>query len=259
MGQFLSVAIESKVATVTINHPPVNALSQEVLKELEAMFDELETTKDVKVIVLTGVGPVFIAGADIKEFSQIQSGEDGKKAAGFGQRIFTKIERLKKPVIAAINGVCLGGGMELAMACHIRIASDHAKLGQPEINLGIIPGFGGTQRLSRLVGTGKALEWILTGDSIPPLDAKALGLVNHVVPEAEVLRLAQGMAKKIAMKPAVGIAQTLKAVYQGLDQLTLEEGLKVELEGFGACCQSPDMKEGVKAFVEKRQPQFTDL
>jgi enoyl-CoA hydratase/carnithine racemase len=258
MGQFLNVAVDSKVATVTINNPPVNALSQDVLKELETTIDELKANKDVKVIIFTGVGPVFIAGADIKQFSQIQSEEDGKKAAGFGQRIFSKIERLEKPVIAAINGVCLGGGMELALACHIRIASDRARLGQPEINLGIIPGFGGTQRLSRLVGTGKALEWILTGDNIPPQDAKALGLVNHVVPEAEVLRQAQGLAKKIAMKPAVGIAQILKTVYQGLDQTTLEEGLKIELEGFGACCKSPDMKEGVKAFVEKRQPQFTD-
>ncbi len=258
MGQFLNVAVESKVATVTFNNPPVNALSQDVLKELETTIDELQGNKDVKVIVLTGTGPVFIAGADIKQFSQIQSEEDGKKAAGFGQRIFTKIEKLNKPVIAAINGVCLGGGMELALACHIRIASDHARLGQPEINLGIIPGFGGTQRLARLVGTGKAIEWILTGDNIPPADAKALGLVNHVVPEAEVLRQAQGLAKKIAMKPAVGIAQSLKAVYQGIDQ-PIEKGLEIELDGFGACCKSPDMKEGVKAFVEKRQPQFTDL
>ena len=258
MGQFLKVEIESKVATVTINNPPVNALSQDVLKELETTMDELQGNKDVKVIILTGVGPVFIAGADIKQFSQIQGEEDGKKAAGFGQRIFTKIEHMTKPVIAAINGVCLGGGMELAMACHIRMCSDRARLGQPEINLGIIPGFGGTQRLTRLVGTGKAIEWILTGDNIPPADAKALGLVNHVVPEAEVLRQAQGLAKKIAMKPAVGIAQSLKAVYVGIDQ-SIEEGLKTELEGFGACCKSPDMKEGVKAFVEKRQPQFTDF
>jgi enoyl-CoA hydratase/carnithine racemase len=258
MGQFLKVEIESKVATVTINNPPVNALSQDVLKELEATVDELQGNKDVKVIIFTGVGPVFIAGADIKQFSQIQGEEDGKKAAGFGQRIFSKIEALNKPVIAAINGVCLGGGMELALACHIRIASDRARLGQPEINLGIIPGFGGTQRLARLVGTGKAVEWILTGDNIPPVDAKALGLVNHVVPEAEVLRQAQGLAKKIAMKPAVGIAQSLKAIYQGIDK-PIEEGLKLELDGFGACCKSPDMKEGVKAFVEKRQPQFTDL
>jgi len=258
MGQFLNVVVDGKVVTVTINHPPVNVLSPEVLKELEMVMDELKVNKEVKAIVLTGVGQVFIAGADIKQMAQIQSVEDGKKAAAEGQRVFLKIEHMEKPVIAAINGVCLGGGMELVMACHIRIASDKAKLGQPEINLGIIPGFGGTQRMSRLIGTGKALEWILTGDNIPPLDAKALGLINHVVPEAVVLRQAQGMAKKIAMKPAVAIAQTLKAVYQGLEQTTLEEALKIELEGFGACCQSTDMREGVKAFIEKRQPRFTD-
>jgi len=257
MGQFLTFTVDSKVATVVINNAPVNALSEAVLKELEATFDELKVNKDVKVIVLTGTGPVFVAGADLKMVAQIQSEEDGKKAAGLGQRIFSKIENLEKLVIAAINGVCLGGGMELAMACHIRMASDRARLGQPEIGLGIIPGFGGTQRLSRLVGTGKALEWILTGDNIPPQDAKALGLINHVVPEAEVLRQAQGLAKKIARMPAIGIAQSLKAVYQGIDK-SLEEGLKIELEGFGVCCKSADMKEGIKAFIEKRQPQFTD-
>ena len=140
MGQFLNVAVESKVATVTINNPPVNVLSPDVLKDLETTMDELAGRKDVKVIVLTGTGPVFIAGADIKQMAMIQSVADGKKAAGEGQRVFLKIERMSKPVIAAINGVCLGGGMELAMACHIRMCSDRAKLGQPEINLGIIPG-----------------------------------------------------------------------------------------------------------------------
>ncbi len=146
----------------------------------------------------------------------------------------------------------------MSMACHIRICSDHARLGQPEINLGIIPGFGGTQRMSRLVGRGKATEWILTGDNIPPQDAKALGLVNHVVPEAEVLRQAQGLAKKIAMKPAIGIAQILKVINNGLEQPSMDAAMAVELDGFGECCKSPDMKEGIKAFVEKRQPQFTD-
>jgi len=255
---FLSVAIDSKVATVTINHPPVNVLSGEVLAELEKTMDELKANKDVKVVVLTGTGPVFIAGADIKAMAQIKSASDGKKAAGEGQRIFLKIERMDKPVIAAINGVCLGGGMELAMACHIRMCSDRAKLAQPEINLGIIPGFGGTQRMSRYVGRGKATEWILTGDNIAPQDAKAAGLVNHVIPEAELLRQAQGLAKKIAMKPEVAIAQALKAINNGLEQPSMDAAMGVELEAFGRICESPDMQEGIKAFVEKRQPQFTD-
>lgn len=258
MGQYLNVAVDSKVATVTINNPPVNALGPDVLKDLEATMDELAGKKDVKVIILTGTGPVFIAGADIKAMAQIQSVADGKKAASEGQRIFLKIARMEKPVIAAINGVCLGGGMELAMACHIRMCSDRARLGQPEINLGIIPGFGGTQRMSRLVGRGKATELILTGDNIAPQDAKAVGLVNHVVPESEVLRQAQGMAKKIAMKPAVAIAQALKAINNGLEQPAMDAAMAAELEGFGKCCESPDMREGIKAFVEKRQPQFTD-
>lgn len=258
MGQFVNVSVDSKVATVTINNPPVNVLSPGVLKELESALEEVRGNKDAKVVVITGTGPVFIAGADIKQMAMIQSVADGKKAAGEGQRIFLKIERFEKPVIAAINGVCLGGGMELAMACHMRMCSDRARLGQPEINLGIIPGFGGTQRLSRLVGRGKALEWILTGDNIAPQDAKALGLVNHVIPESEVLRQAQGLAKKIAMKPAAAIAQALKAVRDGLDQPAMEAAMAVELESFGKCCESPDMKEGIKAFVEKRQPQFTD-
>ncbi len=258
MGQFINAVIEGKVATVTINNPPVNALGSDVLKELEATLDSLAGNSEAKVIVLTGTGPVFVAGADIKQIALIQNGEDARKAAGAGQRIFLKIERMTKPVIAAINGVCLGGGMELAMACHIRVCSDRARLGQPEIGLGFIPGFGGTQRLPRLVGAGKALEWILTADNIPPQDAKTLGLVNHVVPEAEVLRQAQGLAKKIAMKSAVAIAEALKAVTEGLQKSSMDEAMKLELEGFAKCCESSDMKEGVKAFVEKRQPQFTD-
>jgi enoyl-CoA hydratase/carnithine racemase len=258
MGQFVKVAVENKVATVVLDHPPVNVLSPEVLKELESAFDALEGNRDAKVVVLTGTGPVFVAGADIKQMALIQSAADGKKAAGEGQRIFLKIERFPKPVIAAINGVCLGGGMELAMACHIRMCSDRARLGQPEINLGIIPGFGGTQRMSRLVGRGKAAEWILTGDNIAPQDARDAGLVNHVLPEAELLRQTQGLARKIAMKPAVALSQALKAIGEGLEQPGMDGAMAAELEGFGRCCGSPDMKEGIQSFLEKRQPKFTD-
>ena len=258
MGQFIQFAVDSKVATLTIANPPVNALSNALLKELAATLDELKSNKDVKVVIITGAGPVFVAGADIKEFTQLTTPEQGKQATAFGQSVFMKIERLEKPVIAAINGVCLGGGMEMAMACHIRICSDRARLGQPEINLGIIPGYGGTQRMTRLAGRAKAAEWILTGDNIAPPDAKAAGLLNHVVPEAEVLRVAQGMAKKIAMKPAVALAQALKALTLGEEAESLDAGMKLESDMFAKCCESPDLKEGVMAFIEKRQPKFTD-
>jgi enoyl-CoA hydratase len=258
MGQFINTLLDGKVATVTINNPPVNALAAAVLKELESVLDELAENQAVKAVVLTGMGPVFVAGADIKQIAQIQNAADGKKAAGEGQRIFRKIERMEKPVIAAINGVCLGGGMELAMACHIRLCSDRARLGQPEISLGFIPGFGGTQRMPKLAGKGMAMEWILTGDMIAPPDAQAAGLVNHVIPESELLRQAQGLAKKIAMKPATAIAEAMRAVTAGLESPSTDAGMTLELDGFGRCCDSPDMKEGVKAFLEKRQPQFTD-
>jgi enoyl-CoA hydratase/carnithine racemase len=258
MGQSINVTMDGKVATVVINNPPVNVLTTEVMRELEAVFDDLNGQKDVKCIVLTGTGPVFIAGADIKRMAQIKSVEDGKTAAGEGQKFFRKIELMKKPVLAAINGACMGGGMELAMACHLRLCSDRAKLAQPEINLGIIPGFGGTQRLSRLVGKAKAMEWILTGDNISPQDALEAGLVNHVAPEAELLRQAQGLAKKIAAKPAAAIAQAMSAMTAGLEKPTLEEGMAIELESFGKCCESPDMREGIMSFIEKRQPKFSD-
>ncbi len=258
MGQFVNTSIEAKVATVRINNPPVNVLTQAVMKELEGVFDELAGNKEVKCIVLTGTGQTFIAGADIKHMATIRTPEDGKKAAGEGQRLFMKIERMEKPVIAAINGVCLGGGTELALACHIRFCSDRARLGQPETKLGIIPGFGGTQRLTRLVGRAKALEWILTGDNIAPKDAEDAGLVNHVIPDAELLRQVQGFAKKVAMQPMSALKQVLIAVRDGLQEPNLDQAMKIELESFGKCCESPDMGEGIASFIEKRQPKFTD-
>ncbi|HLG21420.1 MAG TPA: enoyl-CoA hydratase-related protein, partial [Candidatus Manganitrophaceae bacterium] len=199
-NQFVNYTLDERVATVTISNPPANVLTTPLVSELEKVFDELSSADGVKAVVLTGSGTLFVAGADIKEIASISSSKQGEELAKRGQAVFDKIEQMKKPVIAAITGFCLGGGMELAMACHIRIAGDRARLGQPEINLGIIPGFGGTQRLPRLVGKAKAMELILTGDMINAQEAKALGLINKVVPEGEVLKQAQGLAKKIASK-----------------------------------------------------------
>jgi len=256
-NQFINYSVEDRVATVTISNPPANVLTTPLVKELDKVFDELSGNDDVKVIVLTGSGTLFVAGADIKEIGSIASPKQGEELALMGQAVFNKIEQMQKPVIAAITGFCLGGGMELAMACHMRIAGDRARMGQPEINLGIIPGFGGTQRLSRLVGKAKAMEIILTGDMINAQEAKALGLVNKVVPEGEVLKQAVGLAKKIASKGKKAIAAAMNAIQEGTIQ-PLSQGLSLEAKLFGQICETSDMKEGVSAFLEKRQPKFQD-
>jgi enoyl-CoA hydratase/carnithine racemase len=256
-NQFVNYTVEDRVATVTISNPPANVLTTPLVTELDKVIDELAGKDDVKAVIISGSGTLFIAGADIKEIASITSSKQGIELAVRGQAVFSKIEQMKKPVIAAITGFCLGGGMELAMACHIRIAGDRARLGQPEINLGIIPGFGGTQRLPRLVGKSKAIELILTGDMINAQEAKGLGLVNKVVPEGEVLKQAQGLAKKIASKGGKAIAASLTAIQEGASQ-PLPAGLKLEAELFGQICETSDMKEGLSAFVEKRQPKFQD-
>ncbi|HEY5599740.1 MAG TPA: enoyl-CoA hydratase [Candidatus Manganitrophaceae bacterium] len=256
-NQFVNYTLDERVATVTISNPPANVLTTPLMSELEKVIDELSSADGVKAVVLTGSGTLFIAGADIKEIASITSSKQGEALAKRGQAVFDKIEQMRKPVIAAITGFCLGGGMELAMACHIRIAGDRARLGQPEINLGIIPGFGGTQRLPRLVGKAKAMELILTGDMINAQEAKALGLINKVVPEGEVLKQAQGLAKKIASKGKRAIEGSLRAIQEGTAQ-TLSAGLSLEAQLFGQICQTDDMKEGLSAFVEKRQPKFQD-
>ena len=262
MADFVRYTVEDRVATLVINHPPVNALNEQTLTELNAAFDALLADDGVKVIVLTGGGQLaFVAGADIGTIQSLVSGRDPVATLGAaskaGQDLFTKIEQSTKPVIAAINGVCLGGGLELAMACHIRIAGDRVRLGQPEINLGIIPGWGGTQRLTRLVGPGKAIEMILTGDQITAQQAMQLRLVNMVVPGDQVLRQAKGLARKIADKSAVTIAAALKAIgaEPGAD---IEAGLARERALFAGLSGSEDVREGVGAFLEKRQPQFKD-
>ncbi|MBI4341390.1 MAG: enoyl-CoA hydratase/isomerase family protein [Candidatus Omnitrophica bacterium] len=256
--QNVKVAVEDRIAVVTIDHRPVNALDRQTLQELDQLFDAIPSESTVKVVIITGGGSLaFVAGADIKEVSQFTSIDAAKEMTTLGHSVFLKMQRCPKPVIAAINGVCLGGGLELAMSCHLRISGDRARFGQPEVNLGIMPGWGGTQRLPRLIGKAKATEWILTGDVVMAQEALRLGLVNQVVPQDQVLKAAKDLARKIAGKGAVAVAQSLRAIEEGL-ALPLEEGLKREAEAFAAVAASEDSKEGVKAFLEKRQPQFKD-
>ncbi len=261
--QFVKLSIEDRVATITLDHPPVNALNEQVLDELNALVDELVANADVKAAVITGGGQLaFVAGADINVFDAMLKQGNGAelRARNFlqkGQALFAKIEAAPKPFIAAVNGVALGGGMELAMACHLRIIGDRAKLGQPEINLGIIPGWGGTQRLPRLVGKAKAIELILTGDQITAQEALRLNLVNKVVPGGEVLKTARDLAKKIAQKGALAIRAAMDAITNGSVR-PLAEGLAYEGDRLAEVVQTEDMREGVTAFLQKRQPAFKD-
>ncbi len=259
--QFVKMSVEERIAILTIDHPPVNAFNAATVMELDDALDEALAKPEVKVLIITGAGPnVFVAGADINEIARLGDGASESDARAMllkGQAVFNKIESARKPVIAAINGACLGGGLELAMACHIRIASDRARLGQPEINLGIIPGWGGTQRLPRLVGKGKALELILTGDAINAQEAYRIGLVNKVVPGDALIKEAKGLAKKIAGKGALAIAAALAAV-EHAGQLGLADGLFYEVDRFLELTHTHDMREGVTAFLQKRQPVFQD-
>lgn len=250
-------SIDNHTATITLNNPPANLLTFDLLSNLEKVVDVLSDDGQVKAVIITGSGSLFVAGADVKVIASISSSEEGESLAKRGQAVLDKIEQMQKPVIAAITGFCLGGGLELAMACHLRIAGERARLGQPEINLGIIPGFGGTQRLPSLVGKAKAIELILTGDMIHAEEAKRLGLINKVVPEGEVLKQAQGLAKKIAAKGKKAVEASLMAIQYGIDH-PLPSGLTQEAELFGKVCETADKKEGVSAFLEKRQAKFQD-
>lgn len=253
----LSRADTEGVATLTLNRPPANTLTPELLVELEGAFEELARDETVKAVVVTGAGRFFVAGAEIRVLAGIASSKDGTEMALRGQAILNRIEAFEKPVIAAINGACLGGGLELALCCHIRIAAESARLGLPEITLGIMPGFGGTQRLPRILGRSKATELILTGDLISAQEAKALGLVSQVVPDADLLRQVQGLARRIASKGQVAVRTALRAIHQG-EATGLHEGLALEARLFGGLCESEDKKEGLTAFLEKRQPRFKD-
>lgn len=253
---YFKVSQEEGVTTVLFSNPPVNALNQKVMKELRQLFETLQKDPETKVVLFTTeTAQAFIAGADIGEFRHITTGSQAEQLASEGQETFNSIEKMSKPVIAAIHGVCVGGGNELVMACHIRIGSDRARFGQPEIGLGILPGFGGTQRLPRIVGLSKATELILTGEMISAQEALRIGLVNAVVPDQDLMKQAKGLAKKIASKGGVAIAQILFLIDKSR-RASLEEGLKEEAKAFGKICETEDMKEGVSAFLEKRHPQF---
>jgi enoyl-CoA hydratase len=253
----LLLFIHDRIAVVTINRPDkLNALNAQSKIELKDVFTKLKSDPGVDVVILTGAGEKsFVAGTDIGELTSLNA-ETGKEFASGGQAVFDLIQHLGKPVIAAINGFALGGGCELALACHIRIASENAKFGQPEVNLGIIPGYGGTQRLTRLIGPGRSAEMILTGNQIDAQEALRIGLVNKVVPLADLLPAAEAIAKTILTKGQLAIRMALKAINVSMET-SLSEGLNVEASLFGECCTTADFKEGTKAFMEKRKPVFT--
>jgi enoyl-CoA hydratase len=253
--EYLKWSHQDSIATITIARPPANALSSGLLREMSAVLDEMEPNRDIRVIVIHGEGRFFSAGADIKEFTTVNSSEGFSNLGKFGQDLFDRMEKFPKPIIAAIHGAALGGGLELAMACHIRLVSETAKLGLPELQLGLIPGFAGTQRLPKYVGVSRAAEMLFTSEPITGVDAVQYGLANHAFPEAEVLEQAYKLAGKIAKKSPGSI----KAAIQLLNYAKTEEfyeGAKKEAELFGQVFVSNDGKEGIQAFIEKREPHF---
>ncbi|WP_284650929.1 enoyl-CoA hydratase/isomerase family protein [Flavobacterium terrisoli] len=251
------VAIDNGIGQITINRPAkLNALNKATIQELHDAFEQLESNTDVRVIIITGEGEkAFVAGADIAEFANF-SIEEGAQLAAQGQELlFDFVEKLKTPVIAAVNGFALGGGLELAMSCHFRIASDNAKMGLPEVSLGVIPGYGGTQRLPQLIGKGRAMEMIMTAGMISAEEAFRAGLVNHVVPQAELLDFTKGIATKIMRNSPSAISKAIKAVNANYKHDV--DGFDVEIRNFGKCFGTEDFKEGTTAFLEKRKATFT--
>lgn len=260
MAEPAHVAVErrDRVALLIIDHPPANALSAAVLDALDSAVDDAMEDPKIKVIVITGRGEkFFVAGADIGELAQIATPAEGTNLAKRGQQLFTKIEHLSKPVIAAVNGIAVGGGCELAMACHLRVVGEHARFGQPEINLGLIPGYGGTQRLTRLIGRTHATEWTLTGRMVDAAEASTRGLCNRVVPAGQTLDAAVELGNQIAAKGAKALAAALDAI-RAATELPVAEGMKREAVLFGQICETADKAEGVRAFLEKRAPKFVD-
>lgn len=246
---------EGNVCVLSINRPnALNALNTETLQELNAAIELIENDKDVYVLVITGEGKAFVAGADILEMKD-KNAEEARTFAKLGLETFRKIELLEKPVIAAVNGFALGGGCELSMSCDIRIAGEKAKFGQPEVGLGITPGFAGTQRLARLVGSAKAKELIFTADMINATEAEKIGLVNKVVPQEELMNEAMNLANKIASKGQIAVKYSKVAINRGIET-DIETGMAIEKDLFGLCFATEDQKEGMTAFVEKRAAKF---
>jgi enoyl-CoA hydratase len=254
--QTLLLEIRDAIAFLTINRPDkLNALNDLVVSELHHAVLAIKADASVRGVILTGAGPkAFVAGADIGDLAK-QGVMDGRQRALNGQQMLNALERLGKPVLAAVNGFALGGGCELAMACHIRIASENARFGQPEVNLGITPGYGGTQRLPRIVGKGNALYMLLSAEHVNAQDALRMGLVSRVVPHDQLMAEAEKLMKAIVAKGPVALALTIEAVDRGLET-TLEEGLRIEADAFGLVASTSDMKEGLTAFLEKRPAKF---
>jgi enoyl-CoA hydratase len=248
--------IADSIATITVARPEkLNALDDATVRGLGEAIDRARKNSDVRGVILTGEGRAFVAGADISQFLTM-SEEDAHAFARRGQDVFRRFEKSPKPVIAAVNGFALGGGCELAMSCHVRIAASVAKFGQPEVRLGIIPGYGGTQRLPRLVGKGRALQLILTGDTIDANDAYRIGLVNAVVPSEELRTAARMMMGRMLDNAPAALALSIETIDRGLD-LPLDNALELEADNFARCARTEDMREGVRAFLEKRPPMFT--
>lgn len=255
MYQTLLTSLNGGIFTITINRPDkLNALNKAVFNDLDAVMREVEANAEIKAVIITGAGSkAFVAGADISEFTQLNSAE-GMAMARRGQTIFFRIENCIKPVIAAVNGFALGGGCELAMACHFRVANNNAKFGQPEVNLGLVPGYGGTQRLVQLIGKGRALELLLTGNMLDAQTVLQYGLVNYVVSPEELLPKTTALLQTIISKAPLALSKCITAANAVFDET--KNGYEVELESFGNCFDTEDMREGATAFLEKRKPVF---
>jgi enoyl-CoA hydratase len=256
--QTIALTVGDRVATVMMNRPDkLNALNDEMIEELGLVIDELRDRTDVGGVILTGSGRAFVAGADISELER-HGGIAAKALSRRGQFVFNRLEAMPKPVIAAVNGFALGGGCELAMACHVRVASESAKFGQPEVKLGLIPGYGGTQRLPRLVGKGRALQLLMTGEMIDAAEAFRIGLVNRVVPAGELIKTAADMLGQMLANAPLALASCIEMANRGYD-LSLGDALHMEATTFGLLAATTDMREGTKAFLEKRPPKFKGM